>query len=114
MDQTKIEHACLVLPRGLATKCNSAAIATLLRGAIIYSSCNNKEENTGIFTESAPGPRPIQSSSRDVHMCNIVYPPADDRNQESWRLLVKERIANIGRRRRKHFSLYLNDFCGFY
>ena len=44
-----------------------------------------------LFTESAP--KLIQSNS-DVHIMYVTF--VDNRNQESWRLLVKEYIANIG------------------
>ena len=58
-----------------------------------------------VFTESAP--RPIQSSSRDVHM---YVPSVDNQNRESWRLLVKECIANIGKLRTLFLECFMN-FC---
>ena len=51
-----------------------------------------------IFTASAS--RPIQSRSCDVRIKKMCFVPSvDDWNRESWRLLVEERIANIGKLR---------------
>ena len=50
-----------------------------------------------VFTELSS--RPIQFSIRNVqiYVFQIMFVPSvNNRNHESWRLLVKEHIANIG------------------
>ena len=48
-----------------------------------------------IFTKLAP--RPTQFVSCDIRLCDmdVLASPVGNRNKESWRLLVKERIAKI-------------------
>ena len=60
------------------------------------------EDKNTIFNESAS--RLIQSISGDIgvmYVYCIMYnvPSVGDWNQESWRLLVEQRIANIGKLR---------------
>ena len=55
--------------------------------------------------------RPNISISRDVHMFVWMYivSSVNDRNQESWRLLVKESIVNIAKLRTpffEHFNVF--------
>ena len=57
-------------------------------------------------------PRPIHNLSRNVCVYVCMYknvPSVEDRNQESWRLLVKERIANIGKLK----TIFLKRFDDF-
>ena len=52
---------------------------------------------TGVLLFTELTSRPVQSVSCDVCMLYQNYVPSVyDWNQESWRLLVKERIANMG------------------
>ena len=53
----------------------------------------------------------ILSISRDVCVYNI--PSVNDRNRESWRLVVKERIANIAKQITPFFWEGFNDFLCF-
>ena len=43
----------------------------------------------------------------------MYVPSVDDQNQESWRLLVEERSANIGKLETSFYSEHFNDFSFF-
>ena len=66
-----------------------------------------------IITESAP--RPIQSISHNfrVFVCSFSVPSVDNPNQESWRLLIKERIAKFSDLR-TFFMESFGVFLGLY
>ena len=66
---------------------------------ITFEINNESYDKRQLFTESAPSL--IQSIGCNIRLIKKNVPSVDNRNQESWRLLVEERMASIGKLKKK-------------
>ena len=108
-----VEHTCQAMSLrfwGVISNINVPSRSILQLGKVIIVIIILIIITTIIFTHLAP---------RSIHfiICNVrdyvctYVPSVDDRNRDSWRLLVEERIANIEKLRTPFFWSVSMIFC---